>query len=96
MAAGLTRRGLAALDESARTFGAHHLPQRRGEAELHHRPGVAGPAIPAARCAAARAARSRFRKSKAPALRVRAEALVLGAEVRLGRTAGAPLVAPTP
>ena len=34
MAAGLTRSGLAVLDESARTFGNHRLPQRRAEAEL--------------------------------------------------------------
>ena len=66
MAAGLTRSGLAVLDESARTFGHHRLPQRRGEAELTI------------------AARSRF--TRTPSWRVRAEALVLGAEVRLGRT----------
>jgi tetratricopeptide (TPR) repeat protein len=34
MAAGLTRSGLAALDESARTLGAHRLAQRRAETEL--------------------------------------------------------------
>jgi tetratricopeptide (TPR) repeat protein len=34
MAAGLTRSGLSALDEAARTFGQHRLVQRRGEAEL--------------------------------------------------------------
>ena len=34
MAAGLTRRGLAAFDEAARTYGQHRMPHRRGEAEL--------------------------------------------------------------
>jgi tetratricopeptide (TPR) repeat protein len=85
MAAGLTRRGLAALDESARTLGAHRLAQRRGEAELT----IARAALaadPRRSLHAARAARSRFTRSRTPALRVRAEALVLGAEVRLGRT----------
>ena len=85
MAAGLTRRGLAALDESARTFGTHHLAQRRAEAELTIARASLG-SDPARALAAARAARSRFSRTRTPALRVRAEALVLGAEVRLGRT----------
>ena len=85
MAAGLTRRGLAALDESARTLGVHRLAQRRGEAELT----IARAALatdPERSLRAARAARSRFTRARTPALRVRAEALILGAEVRLGRT----------
>ena len=65
MAAGLTRRGLAALDESARTFGAAPpgTAPRRGRA--HHRPGVAG-SDPARALAAARAARSRFSRTTHP------------------------------
>ena len=85
MAAGLVRRGLAALDESARTFGNHHLPQRRGEAELT----IARAALardPERALTAARAARARFDRARTPALRLKAEALVHGAEVRLGRT----------
>ena len=34
---GAERSGFAVLDETARTFGHHHLPQRRGEAELDDR-----------------------------------------------------------
>jgi tetratricopeptide (TPR) repeat protein len=85
MAAGLARSGLATLDEAARTLGAHRLTQRRGEAELT----IARAALatdPERSLRAARAARSRFTRTRTPALRVRAEALVLGAEVRLGRT----------
>jgi tetratricopeptide (TPR) repeat protein len=85
MAAGLTRRGLAALDDSARTLGTHRLAQRRGETELTIARASLG-SDPVRALAAARAARSRFKRSETPALRVRAEALVLGAEVRLGRT----------
>ena len=83
MAAGLTRSGLAVLDESARTFGHHRLPQRRGEAELTIARASLG-SDPQRALTAARAARSRF--TRTPSWRVRAEALVLGAEVRLGRT----------
>ena len=73
MAAGLTRRGLAALDESARTFGQHRLAQRRGEAELTIARRPLG-SDPERALAAARAARSRFSRTKTPAHRVRAEA----------------------
>ena len=83
MAAGLTRSGLAVLDESARTFGNHRLPQRRAEAELTIARASLG-SDPQRALAAARSARSRFTRSSS--WRVRAEALVLGAEVRLGRT----------
>ena len=85
MAAGLTRRGLAALDEAARTYGQHRMPHRRGEAELI----IARATLaddPSRALAAARAARARFARMDAPALRLKAEALVHGAEVRLGRT----------
>jgi tetratricopeptide (TPR) repeat protein len=85
MAAGLTRSGLAVLDESARTLGQHRLVQRRGEAELT----IARVSLqldPERALRAARAARSRFRRTRTPAHRVRAEALVLGAEVRLRRS----------
>jgi tetratricopeptide (TPR) repeat protein len=85
MAAGLNRSGLAALQESARTFGLHRLNQRRGEAELTIARASLG-SDPARALSAARAARSRLGRARTPALRVRAEALVLGAEVRLGRT----------
>src|SRR3954470_23887637 len=85
MAAGMTRSGLAALDEVARTFGNHRLHQRRGETELT----VARACLmadPHRALAAARAARSRFARPHSPDQRVRAEALVLGAEVRLRRS----------
>ena len=85
MAAGLTRSGLTALEEAARTFGQHRLVQRRGEAELTIARASLG-ADPGRALAAARAARSRFTRTKTPALRVRAEALVLGAEVRKRRS----------
>ncbi|MGC4109870.1 MAG: CHAT domain-containing protein [Nocardioides sp.] len=85
MAAGLTRSGLAVLDEVARTMGNNRLHQRRGEAEL----AIARASLgfdPERALRAARAARSRFDRARTPAHRVKAEALVLGAEVRLGRT----------
>src|SRR3954452_4637152 len=85
MAAGMTRSGLSALDEVARTFGNHRLHQRRGETELT----VARACLiadPHRALLAARAARSRFARTNSPDQRVRAEALVLGAEVRLRRS----------
>jgi len=85
MAAGLTRRGLRALDEAARTYGQHRMPHRRGEAELI----IARAALaqdPERALSAARAARAVFARIDTPALRLKAEALVHGAEVRLGRT----------
>jgi tetratricopeptide (TPR) repeat protein len=85
MAAGLVRSGLTALDEAARTFGNHHLRQRRGEAELTIAR-AALPSDPGRALTAARAARTRFDRERTPALRLKAEALVHGAEVRLGRT----------
>jgi tetratricopeptide (TPR) repeat protein len=85
MAAGLNRSGLNALDEAARTFGQHRLVQRRGEAELTIARASLG-TDPGRALTSARAARSRFTRTRTPALRLRAEALVLGAEVRLGRT----------
>ncbi|MBO0846408.1 MAG: hypothetical protein J2P22_13435, partial [Nocardioides sp.] len=85
MAAGMNRRALADLAEAARTFGQHHLQQRRGQAELTIAQ-VSLASDPERSLAAARAARSRFTRTKSPALRVRAEALVLGAEVRLRRS----------
>jgi tetratricopeptide (TPR) repeat protein len=85
MAAGLTRSGLAALDEVARTFGQNHLPQRRAEAELTIARASLG-SDPERALTAARAARTRFARTNTPAHRVRADALVLGAEVRLRRS----------
>jgi tetratricopeptide (TPR) repeat protein len=85
MAAGLARSGLAVLDEAARTFGQHRMPHRRGEAELI----IARAALaddPRRALTTARAARARFTRVGAPALRLKAEALVHGAEVRLGST----------
>jgi hypothetical protein len=84
MAAGMVRSAMAVLDESARTFAAYRVPQRRGEAELT----IARAALasdPRRALVAARSARSRFTRTRSPGLRVRADALVLGAEVRLGR-----------
>jgi tetratricopeptide (TPR) repeat protein len=83
MAGGLTRSGLAALDDAARTLGQHRRAQRRGEAELTIARASLG-SDPGRALVAARAARSRL--SRARSWRVRAEALVLGAEVRLRRT----------
>jgi tetratricopeptide (TPR) repeat protein len=85
MAAGLTRQGLVALDEVARTLGQHRLHQRRGEAELTIARAALAP-DPERALVAARAARGRFDRARTPALRLKAEALVHGAEVRLGRT----------
>ncbi len=85
MAAGLTRRGLTALDETARTYGQHRMPHRRGEAELI----IARASLardPERALSAAREARKVFARIDTPALRLKAEALVHGAEVRLGRT----------
>lgn len=85
MAAGLTRSGLSVLDDVARTLGNNRLHQRRGEAELAIARAALG-SDPARALRAARAARSHFNRARTPAHRVKAEALVLGAEVRLGRT----------
>jgi tetratricopeptide (TPR) repeat protein len=85
MAAGLTRSGLAVLDEVSRTLGNNRLHQRRGEAELAIARAALG-SDPARALRAARAARSRFSRVKTPAHRVKADAVVLGAEVRLART----------
>lgn len=85
MAAGMTRTALGYLDDAARTFGQHRMPHRRGEAELI----IARTALaedPARALAAARAARERFTRVGAPALRLKAEALAHGARVRLGST----------
>jgi tetratricopeptide (TPR) repeat protein len=85
MAAGMTRTALAVLDDAARIFGQHRMPHRRGEAELI----IARTALaddPRRALATARAARARFTRVGAPALRLKAEALAHGAEVRLGST----------
>jgi hypothetical protein len=85
MAAGMTRSALGVLDEAARTFGQHRMPHRRGEAELL----IARTALaddPRRSLVTARAARARFTRVGAPALRLKAEALAHGAEVRLGST----------
>jgi hypothetical protein len=85
IAAGLTRSALSALDDAARTFGRRRMPHRRGEAELI----MARTALaddPRRALTTARAARARFTRIGAPALRLKAEALVHGAEVRLGST----------
>ena len=85
MAAGMTRTALGYLDDAARTFGQHRMPHRRGEAELI----IARTALaddPRRALVAARAARARFTRVGAPALRLKAEALAHGAQVRLGST----------
>jgi tetratricopeptide (TPR) repeat protein len=85
MAAGMTRTALGVLDDAARTFGQHRMPHRRGEAELI----IARTALaddPRRALTTARAARARFTRVGAPALRLKAEALAHGAEVRLGST----------
>jgi tetratricopeptide (TPR) repeat protein len=85
MAAGMTRTALGVLDDAARTFGQHRMPHRRGEAELL----IARTALaddPSRALTTARAAKVRFTRLGAPALRLKAEALAHGAEVRLGST----------
>ena len=85
MAAGMSRSALNVLDEAARTFGQRRMPHRRGEAELI----IARTALaddPRRALTTARAARARFTRVGAPALRLKAEALAHGAEVRLGST----------
>ena len=85
MAAGLTRRGLTALDETARTYGQHRMPHRRGEAELI----IARASLARDPNRASCGTRGEGRCSRAsthPRCASKAEALVHGAEVRLGRT----------
>ena len=84
IAAGLIARGRADLSAAASVYGAHRMHQRRGEAELT----LARTLLysdPAAALGAARSARRRFARSATDAWRIRADGVVLAAEVDLGR-----------
>ena len=90
MAAGLSTEGRAALRQAARIYGRRRLHQRSGEAEL----ALARSLMlsdPADAAQVARAARARFARTGREAWRVRAEAVILAAQVELGRS-GAALV----
>ena len=85
MAAGLVTEGRDALAATARAYGSRRLRRRQAEAELalarsvlHDDPGHA--------LATARRAARRFHQAEAFAMRGRAEAVALAAEVELGRT----------
>jgi len=84
IAAGLTAQGREALRNAARAYATRGLRRRRAEAEwvlartlVHTHPSEA--------LAAARRARDNFDRSDTEAWRVRAEAVMLSAEVELGR-----------
>ncbi len=84
LAAGLVDEALDALVRSAAAYGRRRLPQRQAEAELViARTTLA--ADPRRAAAVARRARTRFERSDSPAWRDRADAIVLAAEVELGR-----------
>lgn len=85
IAAGLVARGREDLTSAARVYGLHRMHQRRGEAELALARTLAY-SDPGAALKAARNARRRFIRTGADAWRVRADGVVLGAEVDLGRT----------
>ena len=91
MAAGLVTEGRVALQAAARAYGSRRLHQRQAEAEL------ALARTPPARRTRRRprprpgGAARRFRRTRRPAWRVRADAVALAAEVELGR-AGPALV----
>lgn len=83
MAAGLHEQGAAALETAAEAYGRRRLYQRRGEAEL----ALARSLLlrdPKRAGAAARDALRRFRRTGARAWEVRADAVLLGAEVEAG------------
>ena len=84
IAAGLLSRGRQDLASAARLYGTQRLHQRRGEAELTLARTLAF-SDPAASLVAARNARRRFIRAQADAWRVRADGVVLAAEVELGR-----------
>ncbi len=85
LAAGLTGEGQAALREAARAYGLRRLHQRRAEAELT----LARSLLltdPSGALTAARAARDRFSRVGSDAWRDRSEAVVIAAEVEVGRS----------
>ena len=85
IAAGLNTEGRSALREASRAYGLRHLHQRRGEAEL----ALARTLVladPEAALAAARSARRLFVRTGSNAWRVRADAVIVAAEVELGRS----------
>lgn len=91
IAAGLTERGREDLRRAARVYGLHRMHQRRGEAELT----LARTTLhtdPASALERAREARRRFLRTGSTAWRVRADAVIVAAEVELGRS-GPSLVA---
>jgi tetratricopeptide (TPR) repeat protein len=84
IAAGLNTEGRAALREASRAYGLRRLHQRRGEAEL----ALARTLVLAdseGALAAARSSRRLFVRTGSNAWRVRADAVIVAAEVELGR-----------
>jgi hypothetical protein len=84
MAAGLVAEGRRALAGAARAYGSRRLRRRQAEAELT----LARSLVvddPAAAVTYARAARRHFQAVNADAWRVRADAVVLAAEVEMGK-----------
>ncbi len=88
IAAGLITEGRTALREASRAYGLRRLHQRRGDAEL----ALARTLVladPAAALASARVARRLYIRTSANAWRVRADAVIVAAEVELGRKSSA-------
>lgn len=85
LAAGLVDEALEALARSATAYGRRRLPQRQAEAELV----IARTTLavdPRRAAQVARRARDRFERTDSPAWRDRADAVVVAAEVELGRS----------
>lgn len=84
IAAGLNTEGRAALREASRAYGLRRLHQRRGEAEL----ALARTLVlvdPTSALASARTARRLFVRTGSNPWRVRTDAVIVAAEVELGR-----------
>jgi tetratricopeptide (TPR) repeat protein len=86
IAAGLVTEGRKALRAASRAYGIRHVHRQRGEAELALARTLVH-ADPEAALASARAARRLFVRAASNAWRVRADAVVVAAEVELGRQA---------
>jgi tetratricopeptide (TPR) repeat protein len=86
IAAGLNTEGRNALREASRAYALRGLNQRRGEAEIALARTLVH-ANPAESLAAARAARRLFVRTGSNPWRVRADAVIVAAEVELGRKA---------
>lgn len=84
MAAGLTSEGERGLREAAALYGQHRLRQRQGEAEFVLARSLLI-ATPEEALRVGRAARRRFLAPSSEAWRVRADSVILAAEVELGR-----------